>query len=65
MKTSDNYQLLPAQTAQQVLRTLDRNWKFFFRTIEAWKDDKSKFKGKSKPPGYKPKKGEFILVFTS
>ena len=30
MKTSTNYQRLPAQTAQQVLRILDRNWVSFF-----------------------------------
>jgi len=65
MKTSTNYQLLPAQTAQQVLKILDRNWKAFFRAIKAWKDDKSKFKGRLKPPGYKPKNGEFIMVFTN
>ena len=65
MKSSNNYQLLPAQTAQQVLKILDRNWKSFFSAIKAWKNDKSKFKGRPKPPGYKPKNGEFILAFTN
>ena len=65
MKSSTNYQLLPAQTAQQVLKILDRNWKVFFRAIKAWKNDKSKFKGRPNPPGYKSKRGEFILVFTN
>ncbi len=65
IKTSKNYQQLPAQTAQQVLRILDQSWNAFFRAIKVWKDDKSKFKGKPKPPGYKPKTGQFILIFTN
>ncbi|MHA2075313.1 MAG: transposase, partial [Candidatus Hodarchaeales archaeon] len=64
IKASNNYQQLPAQTAQQVLKILDRNWKAFFNTINEWKKDESKFKGKPKPPGYKPKNGEFLLAFT-
>ena len=65
IKTSKNYHQLPAQTAQQVLKILDRSWKAFFRAIKAWKNDKSTFKGRPKPPGYKPKNGEFMLVFTN
>ena len=65
VKTSKNYQQLPAQTAQQVLKILYRNWKAFFSTIKMWKGDKSKFKGRPKLPGYRPKNGEFILVFTN
>ncbi len=65
IKTSKNYQLLPAQTAQQVLRIVDRSWKAFSGAIKEWKKDKSKFKGRPKPPGYKPKNGEFMLVFTN
>ncbi|MFX1285007.1 MAG: RNA-guided endonuclease InsQ/TnpB family protein [Promethearchaeota archaeon] len=64
LKTSDNYHRLPAQTAQQVLKILDRSWKSFFIAIKALKKNKSKFNGKPKPPGYKPKNGEFLLVFT-
>jgi IS605 OrfB family transposase len=65
MKPSKNYHQLPAQTGQQVLKILDRNWTAFFRAIKVWKDDKSKFKGRPKPPRYKPKNGEFMLVFTN
>ena len=65
IKKSKNYKELPAQTAQQVLVFLDRNWKSFFSAIKEWKNDKSKFKAKPNPPGYKPKNGEFILVFTN
>ncbi len=65
VKTSKNYQNLPAQTAQQALKILDRSWKAFFSAVKAWKNDKSKFKGRPKPPGYKPKNGEFMLIFTN
>jgi putative transposase len=65
MKTSNNYQQLPAQTAQQTLKILDRNWISFFNALTVWQKDKSKFKGRPKPSGYKPKNGEFILVFTN
>ncbi len=65
VKTSQNYQQLPAQTAQQVLKILDRNWKSFFNAIKAWNEDKSKFLGEPKLPNYKPKNGEFMLVFTN
>lgn len=65
VKSSSNYQQLPAPTAQQVLKILDRSWKAFFSTIKEWKKDKSKFQGRPKPPGYKPKNGEFVLVFTN
>ena len=43
LKTSDNYYQLPAQTAQQTLKILDRSWKSFFSAIKEWKKDKSKF----------------------
>ena len=65
IKSSENYQQLPAQTAQQVLKILNRNWISFFRAIKAHKMDKSKFFGKPKFPNYKPKNCEFITVFTN
>ncbi len=65
LKTSNNYKQLPAQTAQQVLKILDRNWKAFFSAIKVWKDDKLKFVGKPNLPNYKSKNGQFMLVFTN
>ncbi len=65
MKKASSFQRLPAQTAQQVLRILDRNWVSFFNSLKAWKAEKSKFKGKPKPPGYREKNGEFQLNFTN
>jgi transposase len=65
LKTSENYQQLPAQTAQQVLKLLDRSWTSFFRAIKVWRDDNTKFNARPNPPRYKPKNREFILVFTN
>ena len=65
MQDSENYRSLPAQTAQQILRMLDRSWKSFFKAIREWKKHLGKFPGKPKPPHYKEKDGEHILVFTN
>ncbi|MHA2073189.1 MAG: RNA-guided endonuclease InsQ/TnpB family protein [Candidatus Hodarchaeales archaeon] len=65
IKSSENYRELPAQTAQQVLKILDRSWTSFFRAIKVWSEDKAKFLGKPKLLNYKPKNGEFMLVFTN
>ena len=65
IKSSDNYKQLPAQTAQQVLKFLDRNWTSFFRAFKVWKSDQSKFKARPNIPHYKPKNGEIMVVFTN
>ena len=65
IKTSPNYRELPAQTAQQILKLLDRSWKGFFEAIKEWKIHPEKFKKKPMPPGYKKRNGEHILVFTN
>ncbi|RLG26706.1 transposase [Methanosarcinales archaeon] len=65
LKTSENFRSLPAQTAQQVLKILDRSWKSFFRSIKEYSKNPEKFLGRPKLPGYKDKDGEFMLVFTN
>lgn len=65
LKNSDNYKALFAQTSQQILKIVDRNWKAFFNTIKEWKTHPEKFFGKPRIPHYKKKEGEFILVFTN
>ena len=65
LKSSKNYQYLPAQTAQQVLKILERNWKSFFQAIKVWGKEKEKFLGKPRLPKYKLKNGEFMLIFTN
>ena len=65
LKHSTNYRQLPAQTAQQILRLLDKAWKSFFRVIKEWKQHPEKLKKKPRPPKYKKKNGEHLLVFTN
>jgi putative transposase len=65
LKTTKAYQNLPAQTAQQVLRLLDHNWKTFFITIKDLHAHPEKYVGSPRIPRYKPKNGESIVIFTN
>ena len=61
-----DYREMPtAQSAQQILRLLDKNWTSFFKSIKEWKGDKSKFLGKPKLPKYKKKDGRMMLILTN
>ncbi len=59
------YQLLPAQTAQQVLRQVAGNWQAFFAAKRTYQKDPSRFLGIPHPPRYKPKGGENLAIFTN
>ena len=65
LKRNEAYQKLPSQTAQQVLKTVDRAWKSFFNSIKDWKCHPEKYFGRPKLPGYKKKDGEFVVIFTN
>lgn len=65
LKDSQNYKALPAQTAQQTLKLVDKSWKSFFNALKVWKKHPEKFKERPRIPHYKKKNGEFILVFTN
>ncbi|RJS71441.1 transposase [Methanophagales archaeon] len=65
LKRSENYRKLPAQTAQQILKIVDRNWKSFFNAMNAWKEHPEKFNEMPRPPKYKKKNGIFMLIFTN
>lgn len=61
-----DYQNMPAsQSAQQVLRLLETNWKSFFHSIKNWSKNKAKYSGRPKLPKYKPKDGKMILPLTN
>ena len=61
---SENYVKLSSSNAQSILRLLDKSWKSFFRSIKDWKKNPHKYLGMTRPPNYKKKDGEFILIFT-
>ena len=65
LKSSENYHKLPAQTSQQILKVVDRNWNSFFRAIKTWTKHPEKFYKMPRLPHYKKKDGEFILIFTN
>ena len=65
LKDKEPYKKLPSQTAQQILKLLDKNWKSFFNSIKEWKEHPKKYQGMPKPPKYKKKNGEFIIIFTN
>jgi len=61
-----DYCSLPAQTSQQIIKLLFKNWKSFFRSIKDWKKNPSKYLGMPKLPKYKDKtKGRNIVIFTT
>ena len=61
-----DYKNMPAaQSAQQTLHLLDRNWRSFFRAIKDWSKNKDKYLGKPKLPKYKPKDGRMVLILTN
>lgn len=58
-----DYRAMPtAQSAQQVLRLLEKNWKSFFKSIKDWTKNKDKYTGQPKLPKYKKKDGRNILM---
>ena len=62
----DDYKQMPtAQSAQQILRLLERDWKSFFVAIKDWSNHKDKYFGKPKLPKYKSKNGKHILILTN
>ncbi len=61
-----DYILMPsAQSAQQTIKLLFKNWKSFFKANQAYKQNSTNFLGRPKMPRYKEKDGHNILVFTN
>ena len=61
-----DYRNMPiAQSAQQTLRLLDKNWKSFFKAIKDWSKHKEKYNGRPNLPNYLYKKGRYLLILTN
>lgn len=60
-----NYKLLKAQSSQQVLKILDKNFKSYFKSIKDWKKNPSKYKGMPKPPSFKKSGDRSIIYYTN
>ena len=62
---NNNFQKLPAQTAQWTIKKVKDSWNSFFKALKAYKKNPELFTGVPKPPKYKHKDGEFMLIFTN
>lgn len=60
-----DYRALPAQTSQQIIKLVFKNWKSYFKSIKSYWNNKKKYKAKPKLPNYKNKKGFNIVIFTN
>jgi putative transposase len=58
-----DYRALPAKVSNGILRSLDKNWVSFFRSIKDWKKNPSKYLGRPKLPKYKHKESGRNTVF--
>ena len=58
-----DYKQLPAQTSQQVIKLLYKNWKSHYKLLSEYV--KGNVKNIPKPPGYKKPDGQNVVVFPS
>lgn len=65
LKKAECYKALPAQTSQQILELVAKNWKAYFAALREYKANPGKFWGRPRPPKYKPRDGESIAIFTN
>ena len=61
-----DYKRMPtAQSAQQTLRLLCKNWKSYWKSIKDWKQFPFKYTGRPKIPKYRKGKKGYVLTFTN
>ncbi len=65
LKQEPCYRILPVHTAQHTLKLLSRNWNGFGRAIREFHSNPQAFLGKPRPPGYRPKNGQQVAIFTN
>ena len=65
LEENNNFQKLPAQTAQWAIKKVKESWTSFFGSLRSYKKNPELFNGVPKPPKYKHKNGEFMLIFTN
>ena len=65
-KEFPDYDNMPlAQSSQQTLKLLDKNWKSFFKSIKDWKKNPDKYLGRPRIPKYLKKNDNYILMLTN
>ena len=60
-----DYKSLKAQSSQQIIALLFKNYKSFYKASSDYSKNPSKYKGRPKLPKYKDKDGLSILIFTN
>ncbi|HUX99274.1 MAG TPA: transposase [Candidatus Deferrimicrobium sp.] len=65
LKDDPAYQALPAQTSQQILRLIEKNWKSFFEALDDWKVHPENYKARPQPPNLKEQDAQNLLIFTN
>ncbi len=65
LEENNNFQKLPAQTAQWTIKKVKESWTSFFGALRSYKKNPELFNGVPKPPKYKHRNGEFMLIFTN
>ena len=61
-----DYRNMPtAQSAQQNLRLLVKDWKGFWEELKDWKKHPEKYKSRPKPPHFLKKDGQHVLTLTN
>ena len=65
LEENNNFQKLPAKTAQWTIKKVKQSWTSFFGALRSYKKNPELFNGVPKPPKYKHKNGEFMLVLTN
>ena len=64
LKYHEAYRALPRKVSNSILIQLHTNWVAFFKAMDAYRQDPSKFQARPRIPGYKDKgKGRFMLIY--
>jgi putative transposase len=66
MKTSDQYKALPAKVSASILISVNLNFKAFFASLDSYKNNPSKFRGRPQLPKYLDKEtGRHFVSYTN
>ena len=65
MRYHPTYRALPAHSSQQIIKSLVKSWKSYFRSLKEYKKNPNKFLGTPRAPKYKRKNGFHTIFFTS
>lgn len=59
------YKKLPAQTSQQTIRVVEQSFRGYSASIKDWHQNKEKYSGKPRMPGFSRHGGQHQVIFTN